>query len=265
MPLSFPDASLTTRPWLAYREMFLGLVEREVRARYRGSFLGFLWSLLNPLLLMGIYSLVFAVVMRIQVPHYALMLFAGLLPWTWFSTSLANGTASITANANLIKKVYFPLEILPLVSVSTNWVNFLFSLPVLGLFLAWEGLGPGWAILSLPLLMALQFLLTLGVSLILATLNAFYKDVEQLLGPVLMAWFYITPVVYPLSMLPADYAWLVHVNPMAPLVSAYQDLFLKGQWPGSPALALAAIEAIVIALLGLMFFRRRKFIFAEVV
>lgn len=258
-------ALLSTHPWLAYREMFLGLVEREVRARYRGSFLGFLWSLLNPLLLMGIYTLVFSVVMRIQVPNYALMLFTGLLPWTWFSTSLANGTASVTANASLIKKVYFPLEILPLVSVSTNWVNFLFSLPVLGVFLLAKGIAPGWAMLALPVLMAVQFALTFGVNLILATLNAFYKDVEQLLGPVLMAWFYVTPVVYPVSMIPGDYAWLTYVNPMAPLVVGYQNILLHGAAPWSPGLLVAALEASVCLMLGLWVFRRRKFVFAEVI
>jgi ABC-2 type transport system permease protein len=245
--------------------MFLGLVEREVRARYRGSFLGFLWSLLNPLMLMGIYTLVFSVFMRIQVPNYALMLFTGLLPWTWFSTALVNGTASITANANLIKKVYFPLEILPLVAVSTNLVNFLLSLPVLGLVLALHREAPGPGILLLPILLVLQFGLTLGVNMILSTLNTFYRDVEQLLGPVLMAWFYVTPVVYPLSMLPDAYSWLPYVNPMAPIISAYQAIFLASPLPSALLLLSSGLEAAVVLAFGLKFFRSRKFLFAEVV
>lgn len=254
-----------TRPWLAYREMFLGLVEREVRARYRGSFLGFLWSLLNPLLLMSIYTLVFSVFMRIQVPNYALMLFAGLLPWTWFATSLANGTASITANASLIKKVYFPHEILPLISVTTNWVNFLFSLPVLGIFMLVEGARPGVSLILLPVLMVVQFAFTYGVVLILAAANAFFRDVEQLLGPLTMAWFYLTPVLYPMSMLPEAYKWLPYANPMAGLVSGYQHILLEGVWPDWSTLVASTAGALLLLVVGLWVFGRRKFSFAEVI
>jgi ABC-type polysaccharide/polyol phosphate export permease len=250
---------------IRYREMFMGLVDREVRARYRGSALGFLWSMLNPLMLMVIYSLVFSVFMRINIPNYALFLFCGLLPWAWFSTSLGNATASISANSNLIKKVYFPLEILPMVNVTTNLVNFVLSLPVLFLGMAIAHVPFTPALLFLPLLMAIQFLLTLGLSLVLCTLNAFFRDVEQLLQPLLMAWFYLTPVVYPVSQVPAEYRFLIYLNPMAPIITGYQDVVFGGKAPDFTMLAACAALGVLFFLVGYAVFYRHKFTFAEVV
>lgn len=253
------------RELIRYREMFTGLVDREVRARYRGSLLGFFWSLLNPLLLMGIYSLVFSVFMRLAIPHYALFLFTGLLPWAWFSTALTNATAAVVANGNLIKKVYFPLEILPLVNVTTNLVNYLLSLPVLLVFMAVAGLPFTTALMYFPLLVAIQFGLTLGLSLVLCTLNAFFRDVEQLLSPALMAWFYLTPIVYTQDAVPAHYRALIYLNPMAPLVKGYQDVFFYGQAPQLGTLGYAAALGAVAFAIGYAAFHRHKFSFAEVV
>jgi lipopolysaccharide transport system permease protein len=254
-----------SRELIRYREMFTGLVDREVRARYRGSALGFVWSLLNPLLLMAIYSLVFSVFMRVNVPHYALFLFTGLLPWAWFSTALSNATAAVVANGNLIKKVYFPLEILPLVNVTTNLVNYLLSLPVLAIFMAASGLPFTRYLVFFPLLVAIQFLLTLGLSLILCTLNAFFRDVEQLLQPMLMAWFYLTPIVYTQESVPAGYRFLIYLNPMAPLIKSYQDIFFSGHAPEFGTLGYAAALGVGAFMFGYLIFHRHKFSFAEVV
>lgn len=254
-----------SRELYRYREMFWGLVSREVRARYKGSVLGFLWSLLNPLLMMAVYSLVFAVFMRIQIPHYAVFLFCGLLPWSWFTTTLTNGAAAIVANSNLIKKVYFPLEILPLVNVTTNLVNFLFSLPVLALFMLISGVPFTVHLLALPVLLLIQFALTLGLALLLATLNAFFRDVEQLLGPLLLAWFYVTPVIYPADMIPQGYKFLFWANPMAPLIVSYQDVLYRGQAPDFRHLIYAGLSSVVLFLVGYALFYRQKFNFAEVV
>lgn len=254
-----------TNELLRYREMFTGLVNREVRARYKGSALGFLWSLLNPLMMMAIYSLIFAVYMRIQIPNYALFLFCGLLPWNWFSTSINNASAAIVANSNLIKKVYFPLEILPLVNVTTNLVNFMLSLPVLFLFMAFFHVPLTWNVLYLPLLIAIQFLLTLGFSLILCTLNAFYRDVEQLLSPLMMAWFYLTPVVYQAKSIPAKFQLFFYANPMAPLVASYQAVLFEGRAPNLVHLSYCVVLGIVLFLVGYAVFYRNKFTFAEVV
>lgn len=248
-----------------YREMFLGLVSREVRARYKGSALGFLWSLLNPLMQLGIFSLIFSVYMRIGVPNYALFLFCGLLPWSWFATSIQNATVAITTNANLIKKVYFPHEILPLVNVSTNLVNFLFSLPVLLAFMAFLRVDFTWNLLFFPLLLAVQYLLTLGIALLLCTLNAFFRDIEQLLGPLMMAWFYMTPVIYPVETIPERFKFLYFLNPMAPLMSAYHDIFYYGRPPELLRLVYCFAVGILFFVIGYAVFHRKKFSFAEVV
>lgn len=245
--------------------MFIGLVSREVRARYKGSALGFLWSLLNPLMMLGIYSLIFSVYMRIGISNYALFLFCGLLPWSWFATSIQNATTSITANANLIKKVYFPHEILPLVNVSTNLVNFLFSLPVLLLFMGILRVDFTLNLLFLPLLLVIQFLLTLGFALLLSTLNAFFRDIEQLLGPLMMAWFYMTPVIYPVETIPDRFKVLYLLNPMAPLMSAYHDIFYYGRPPELMRLLYCIALGAIFFVIGYAAFYRKKFSFAEVV
>lgn len=263
--LFFEKIRNKTHELIRYREMFWGLVSREVRARYKGSALGFFWSLLNPLLLLIIYSLVFSVYMRINVPNYSIFLFCGLLPWAWFSTSLTNATASIVANGNLIKKVYFPHELLPLMNVTTNLINFLLSLPVLFLFMLLWNVPFTLNLLYFPLLVILQFLLTLGIALILSTLNAFFRDIEQLLGPLLMAWFYLTPVVYPASAIPEKFQFLFLANPMAPLIAGYQRIFYEGQSPVFAHLLYCMAVAGVLFVLGYAIFYRKKFFFAEVV
>jgi ABC-type polysaccharide/polyol phosphate export permease len=250
---------------LRYREMFTGLVNREVRARYRGSALGFVWSLLNPLLMMAVYSLVFSVYMRINIPNYSLFLFCGLLPWQWFTTAITNATGTVVANGNLIKKVYFPLEILPLVNVTTNLVNFLLSMPVLFGFMLLDHAPFTPNLCFLPLLIAIQFLLTLGISLALCTLNAFFRDVEQLMGPLLMMWFYVTPVIYRASAIPARFKVLFFANPMAPLIASYQSILFDGQRPPLHLLAVSGATGVVLFVVGYAVFYRQKFKFAEVV
>lgn len=248
-----------------YREMFQALVSREIRARYKGSFLGFLWSLLNPLLMMVVYSIVFAQVIRVQVPNYSLYLLAGILPWTWFSTSVANSTVAVIGNGNLIKKVYFPSEILPLVSVTTNLINYLFSIPVLLLFMFIQKVPITTALLALPLLLGVQFVLCLGLGLILATLNVYFRDIEQLLGVLLMAWFYLTPIVYPLSFVPERYQNLALLNPMAGLCVSYQRIFMEGRLPDPAHLGYALLTGSILLVLGYAIYSRHKFTFAELV
>lgn len=248
-----------------YREMFHALVSREIRARYKGSFLGFFWSLLNPLLMMVVYSIVFAQVIRVQVPHYSLYLLSGILPWTWFTTSVTNAAVSVIGNANLIKKVYFPSEILPLVSVSSNLINYLFSIPVLLLFMGVQQVPITSAILAFPLLILVQFILSLGLGLLLATLNVYFRDVEQLLGVLLMAWFYLTPIVYPLSYVPERYQNLALLNPMTGLCVSYQRIFMEGRWPDPAHLGYALLVGTLLLVIGYVVYSRQKYMFAELV
>lgn len=250
--------------WAA-RELTGSLVGRELRARYKGSALGFAWSLLNPLLMMAVYSLVFAHVMRVQVPHYGVFLLAGLLPWGWFAAGVSASAQAVTGNAGLVKKVRFPQEILPLVAVLTHAAHYLLALPVLLGFMALDGLTPGLALLWLPLVVAVQAVFTLGLGLLLATANAFFRDVEQLLGPLLMAWFYLTPVVYPLSFLPVRYQGLVQLNPLTGLLGAYQAIFVENRAPEPLGLLYALAVGGVLLVAGWSLFAAHRHDFAEVV
>lgn len=224
-----------------FRTLIGTLVLRELRARYRGSLLGFLWSFLNPLLLMVVYVLVFSVYLRVPMDKYAVFLFSGLLPWLWFSSSLAHATGVIVGSGALVKRILFPAEILPLVSVLSNMVNMLLSLPLLFLFLLLFGVRPGPMLVFLPLLLGLQFLLTAGLALPLAALNVHLRDVEQILSNLLVLLFFLSPILYPVSTVPTSFRVgdlltlplrpLYFLNPVAGLVQSYQNIFFFGREP----------------------------------
>ena len=246
-----------------HRTLIMALVLRELRARYRGSFLGFLWSFLNPLLLMVVYVLVFSVYLRVPESNYAVFLFSGLLPWLWFSSSLGHATGVIVGGGALVKRVLFPAEVLPLVSVLSNMINFLLSLPLLFLFLVLFGIPlTPWAA-SLPLLLTLQFLLTAGLALPLAALNVHLRDVEQILGNLLVLWFFLSPVLYPVSAVPASFRPLYFLNPLAGLIQSYRDILFYGRPPEWSQLAFVAIVAIGTLWAGLKIFDRLRDTLAE--
>lgn len=231
-----------------YRVLILTLVLRELRARYRGSVLGFLWSFLNPLLLMAVYVLVFSVYLRVPLEGYAVFLFSGLLPWLWFSSSLGHAVGVIVGSGALVKRILFPAEVLPLVSVLSNLANFLLSLPLLIVFLLAFGIRLTPALAFLPLLLALQLLLTAGLALPLAALNVHLRDVEQILGNLLILWFFLSPVLYPVSTVPAWLRPLYFLNPLAGLIQGYQNVFFFGappHWLHLGVVAACALGAFV--------------------
>ena len=207
------------------------LVVRELKARYRASVLGFLWSFLNPLVLLAVYALVFSFYLRSGVPDYAAFLACGLLPWVWFSSSLMEGTTSIVNGSNLVNKALFPAEVLPIVPVVSNLVHFLLGLPILVGFLAIYGHPPTWLILLLPLLLLAQFLFTTALVLVLSTLNVFFRDTQHIIGNLLTLWFFLSPVVYQASQVPPAFAWTLKVNPMAHLLQGYQALLYFNDLP----------------------------------
>jgi lipopolysaccharide transport system permease protein len=240
-----------------FRALIVMLVLRELRARYRGSLLGFLWSFLNPLLLMLVYVLVFAVYLRVPMENYAVFLFTGLLPWLWFSSSLGHAAGVIVGSGGLVKRVLFPAEILPLVSVLSNLANLLLSLPLLLGFLWLFGVRPGPTLAFLPMLLGVQLLLTVGLALPLAALNVHLRDVEQILGNGLVLLFFLTPVLYPVSTVPVslhvfDGALaiplrpLYFLNPVAGLVQGYQNVIFYGREPHWIHLGMVATIALVV-------------------
>src|SRR5687767_1010560 len=186
----------------AYRDLLLNLVQRDLAVRYRRSALGFLWSFLNPLLMMAVFTIVFTVVKSNSVRNYPLFVLCGLLPWNFLAGSLSGAVRSITSNANLIDKVYFPREVLPLAVVLANLVNFVLSLAVfLPLALLLGAQFSAWT-LALPVIIGVQLLVVLGLALLLSALNVFYRDTELVLDVALIAWFFLTPIFYELELLP---------------------------------------------------------------
>jgi lipopolysaccharide transport system permease protein len=241
-----------------FRALIATLVLRELRARYRGSFFGFLWSFLNPLLLMGVYVLVFAVYLRVPMDNYAVFLFTGLLPWLWFASSLGHAAAVIVGSGGLVKRIMFPAEILPLVSVLSNLVNLLFSLPLLFVFLWVAGIRPGPMLAFLPLLLVLQLLLTVGLALPLAALNVHLRDVEQILANGLVLLFFLSPILYPVTTVPGTLRSLYFLNPVAGLVQSYQNVIFFGREPHWIHLGGVAIAALLALWVGYWVFDRLR-------
>ena len=265
---------------LRHRTLIQTLVTRELKARYRGSILGFFWSFANPLLLLLVYTFVFSVVLAgfrpVDIEPYALFLFCGLLPWTWFSTALTDSSNVLLANGNLIKKVLFPAEVLPVVAVVANMVHFLLALPILLLGLAFfaASVPSPIELLWFPAVVAVQFLLTLGLGLFLAALTVHFRDIRDLLANLLTLWFFATPIIYPMALvaergprfgsLPPLGKVLMDLNPFAHLAISYQEILFYdgpfGHWKW--LLALGAVSVVVFAA-GYALFDRLRDSFAE--
>jgi ABC-type polysaccharide/polyol phosphate export permease len=235
---------------LRYRPLIQTLVARDLKARYRGSALGFFWSFINPLLLLMVYSFVFATVMpRAKddpLQPYALFMFCGILPWTWFSSSILEASNVLISGGNLIKKVLFPAEVLPLVTVFANMVHFFLGLPILAIFLIYyqRPLDP-LELLWFPAIVFVQLLLLLGLSLLVSALTVHFRDLKDILGNLLTFWFFATPIIYPMSQAPEAYRWLLNLNPMTHLAISYQEVLFyvgpHGHWKWLVALLIASI------------------------
>jgi lipopolysaccharide transport system permease protein len=241
------------------------LVTRDLKARYRGTMLGFLWSFANPLLLMSIYVMVFSVYMRVGVPNYAAFVLTGLLPWSAFTASMTEGMGSIISNGPLIKKVHLPSEVFPFVSVAANMVHYMLSVPVLLLVLAASGIPITLYVLYFPILFVLQFMFAYAVSLLLATFAVQFRDLVHIVPNMLMMWFYLTPIVFGMDMVPERYRSLIMLNPMSGLVEAYRRILLQGRAPsGLWMLSFAAVSTVLLTV-GMWLFRRRSELYPELV
>ncbi|MGH2500706.1 MAG: ABC transporter permease [Candidatus Limnocylindria bacterium] len=254
------------RMLLVRRELLADFAWRELRARYKGSALGFAWNFVIPLLQLVVFWILFGVLFGIRPltatgeQPYAIFLFVGLLPWTFFSNSLLAGASSIVANGAIVKKVRLPLQLLPAASVLSALANFLLSLVVLfGVLLVFGPRHPE-GLAFLPLLVAIQIVLNLGLAYLLAALNVFFRDVEHILGVLVMAAYFLTPVLFPIAIL-ADRPrelFLIHLNPMTAVIVGYQRALLDGLPPEWAPLAYSAAFALAVFLLGFAYFRRAR-------
>lgn len=260
---------------LRHRELLRSLAAKEFKVRYKNAALGFLWTILNPLLLMLVLTFVFRMMGArfgdMDSSKYPAFVLCGLVPWTFMAHSLSQSTASLLDNASLIRKVYFPREIIPLSSILANFVNFLLSLVVLFFFLLASRLLPSVWMFALPLIVIAELLFVIGISLIASSLNAFYRDVAYIVEALLLVWWWGTPIFYPHQMVqnaqavsPLMYRFYM-ANPMAAVVVSLRQILLERRFPDVTLLVTLFAGAILSFVLGVVIFRRRQGVIADFV
>lgn len=260
-----------------YRVLLWSLVQRELKARYRGSVLGFLWTFMNPLLLMLVYSLIFGTFMKQAIPNYTYFMFVGLLPWICFSTCIGAGATTISERRDLLTKVRFPAQVLPATVIGTNLINYLLSMPLMVALGAINGLWPTWHVLFFPLVLMIQTLFTFALLLVISALNVGFRDLQHIVANVLTLGFFVTPVIYAPSAIPETLPGVGHLayvplreiilyaNPMAIVTCAYQAIFYDHQMPELVPLAALTLASFGLLWLATQVFEGRREQFAELV
>ena len=247
-----------------YRTMTVSLVKKDLKGRYKGSVLGFLWTFINPLLQLGVYTLVFQVILKNPMPNYYMHLFVALVPWIFFSSALTTGSKAVLGQANMVKKIYFPREVLPLSYTLSSFVNMALSFIVIFAVYFISPMELKFApLLMLPVIMIIQLFLVAGVTLITSSLTVYLRDLEHIMSVLNMALMYISPVVYPVSYIPEKYMSLYLINPMSPVIIAYRDILYYGTFPEFKIVFLALAESMIIFFAGLLIFGKLKKHFAE--
>ena len=252
-----------TRQLIHLRDLFYGLVARDIKLRYKRSVLGIAWSLLVPLAQLLIFYFVFNLVLPLNIPNYTTFLFTGILPWAWFNAALLGATGAIVENRELVRQVGFPVAILPIVTVTSHLVHFLLSLPILFILLLLDGYHLTSAILMLPFVITLQFILTLGLAYLAATFHVTFRDTHHLLGILLLLFFYLTPVFYDATAIPARFQAFYQLNPMVHILNAYRGLLLRGELPTSSTLLVLGVLSAGLLYFSYMIFMRVHYRFVE--
>lgn len=248
-----------------YRELLKTNVKKEIRGKYKGSFLGVFWSFINPLLQVLVYAIVFPYLLRSSTDNYLVYIITGLIPWTFFLTMISQGTTIIKANAGIIKKVYFPREILPISIVVSGLVNFFISCLIILVFCLIFKVGITWHLVFLPIIVLIETILILGIVFILSSINVFVQDVEYIVQFILSMLFYGTPIVYDLAMFKdaGILAKLININPMTQIITAYRDVFLYHNTPNFLSLGIVFIISLVLLGIGILIFKKLEKKFAE--
>ncbi|MEY8421176.1 ABC transporter permease [Lachnospiraceae bacterium 38-14] len=247
-----------------YREMIVNLVRKELRGRYKSSVLGFLWTFINPLCQIIVYTLVFSQIFRMNIDKYYLFLTVVMIPWVFFNSSIAGGSMSVVSQQDLVKKIYFPREILPISFVTSCFVNMLLSFVVVFIVIAVSGLGfNAKALLYLPIIMIIQYVLVLGITLITSACNVYFRDLEHIIGVIMMAWIYLTPVMYDISYVPEHLLGIFYLNPMTPIALAYREILYYKQAPHLTNLFGSIGVGVVALVIGSFVFAKLQKNFVE--
>ena len=246
-----------------YRELLKTNIKKEIRGKYKGSFLGVLWSFVNPLLMVLVYAIVFPYILRVQEENYLIFLIVATIPWTFFTSCISQGTTTIIGNGGLIKKVYFPRAILPISVVTSGLVNFLISCLIIFLFLIFSGVGFSIYIFLLPLIIIVEYILILSFVFILSAINVYIRDVEYIMNFVIMMLFYATPILYSFTLIPERLRMIFNLNPMAHIINAYRDILYYQQLPNMINILIVGLVSIVLLFIGYKIFVKLEKGFAE--
>ncbi len=246
-----------------YRELLKTNVKKEIRGKYKGSFLGILWSFLNPLLMVLVYAIVFPYIMRIKTDNYLIYLITGVIPWNFFVTCITTGCNCVWTNGGIIKKVYFPREILPISVIAAGLINFFISCIIIILFVIFGNVPLTFNILWLPVIAIIQCALSLGLLFILSAINVYVRDVEYIVTFFLNLIFYLTPILYTTEMFPSKYSWVINLNPMTHIINSYRNIFYYGVHPEFKALCVVAVVSLIVMFVGLAIFKKLEKGFAE--
>jgi ABC-type polysaccharide/polyol phosphate export permease len=252
------------RELVASRELLYELTTRDLKIRYKQTILGTAWALFTPLVMMFIFTQIFARVAKVDTSPipYSIFVYCGLLPWQFFSTSLKSSVDSLTRNRLLVTKIYMPREVFPISQVLSAFADFLVASVVLAALMAWHGIAPASTAWFLPIIVLVQTALTIGLALLLSMGNLFYRDVKYLFEVGLLLWMFATSVIYPIDIV-GPWAWMLHLNPMTPIIDAYRSVLLTGQLPDVLGFTYASVVAVLLFVVGMAWFHESEYQFAE--
>ena len=246
-----------------YRDLIKTSVKKDIGGKYKHSFLGVLWSFINPLLQIAVYAIIFPLIMKNNIPNYTVFMVCGLIPWNYFATVINRASFTFIENGNIIKKVYFPREILPLSLVTSETINFLISTIIIICFTLAYGMGLTKYVLLYPLVLLVQYILLLGISLIVSSVTVYFRDLQHFIGVLLQLFFYATPIVYSVETIPENFRWILKINPMTYIIEGFRDIFYYHQIPDVKMLGIVLVIGILLCIVGYLIFNKLQKKFAE--
>lgn len=248
-----------------YRELIKTSVKKDIGGKYKHSFLGVLWSFINPLLQIAVYAIIFPLLMRGSSSYkdYTVFMVCGLIPWAYFSSCLNRSSFTMIENGNILKKVYFPREILPLSLVASETVNFLISCLIILAFTLLKGFGITVYVLYFPVVLLIQFTMQLAIALVFSSVTVYFRDLQHFIGVILQLFFYATPIVYSVETIPEDFRWVLKFNPMTYIIEGYRDIFYNQQTPDIKSLGVLFGISIIGLVIAYAIFNKLQQKFAE--
>ncbi len=246
-----------------YRELLKSSIKKDVGGKYKNSVLGVLWSFLYPLLQIAVYAIVFPLIMRSNMENYTVFVCCGLIPWNFFSTAISRSSFTMIENGNILKKVYFPREILPISVVTSEAVNFVISTIIILAFVLGTGMGLTWYVIFYPVILLIQYILLTGISLFVSSITVYFRDLQHFIGIALQLLFYATPIVYATNIIPESYQWILRLNPMTFIIDGYRSIFYYQQQPDFISLGITLLVSLILCIVGYLLFSKLQKRFAE--